>query len=202
MRSLTSIVLFTGLFASALSGCGNGGDGASVVVGITAQALRTTDPAPSIAGQAEPRHLVVTVTEVSLHVEMSSASNSAIVKPALEKDTTTSGWIAAFTGKTQVDLFEAASREELLGSIDVPAGTITQVRLVFAGAELVDGATRTAVACPSCSESGLKILPEGKVEVAAGGALHLALDFDQTKSLSQNASGYQLDPVIEIADGS
>jgi hypothetical protein len=196
MRSFSSSLLFSGLVAVTLAGCG-GGD-ASVEVGITAQALQATAPSPGGSG-ATTRHLVITVTEVNVHVAATGADDETKAESSAAKDTGGSGWITVFSGKTDVDLFDATSTEELLGSIAVPAGKITQVRLVLAGAELIDGATTTAVTCPSCSESGLKIITEGKVEVAAGGTLHLTLDFDQAKSLTQDGIGYRLAPVIKIA---
>ncbi len=167
-------------------------------VGITAQALQSTTPS-SGSGATTERHLVITVTEVTVHFAATRADDEAKADRTSAKDTGEAGWITVFTGEKKVDLFDATSTEELLASTTIPAGKITQVRLVLAGAELVDGATTTAVSCPSCSESGLKIITEGKVEVAVGGTLHLALDFDQAKSLTEDEAGYRLAPVLKIA---
>lgn len=195
MHSFSSRSLIAGVFAMALAGCGGGGSGgdAAVEVGITAQALQTS-PSSGGAEATTQRHLVITVTEVNVHVAVAGGEDDS----ASGEDPGGSGWITVFSGKTDVDLFDATSTEELLGSLAVPAGKITQVRLVLAGAALVEGATTTAVTCPSCSESGLKIVTEGKLEVAAGDTLHLALDFDQARSLTQDESGYRLAPVIKV----
>jgi hypothetical protein len=198
MRSISSSFLISGFFAMTLAGCGSNGGEGSVEVGITAQALQATTPSSGSSGATTQRHLVITVTEVTVHVAATGADEGGD-ESAPGKDPSGSGWLTLFSGKTDVDLFDATSTEELLGSIAVPAGKITQVRLVLAGAELIDGATTTAVMCPSCSESGLKIITEGKVEVAAGGTLHLALDVDQSRSLTQDENGYRLAPVIKIA---
>jgi hypothetical protein len=200
MRTLSSSLIVSGIFAIALAGCGGAGGDASVEVGITAQPLQTTAPSSGGSGADAQRHLVITVTEVDVHVAATGGGDAAKADSAPGKDTGGSGWITVFSGRTRVDLFDATSTEALLGAMDVPAGKITQVRLVLDGVELVEGATTTAVACPSCSQSGLKIITEGKVDVAAGGTLHLALDFDQTKSLSQDEAGYRMDPVIKIAN--
>ena len=197
MRAISSRSWISGVFAMILAGCGSSGGEGSVELGITAQALQTTTPSAGGSGASTQRHLVVTVTEVTVHVAATGADEANDPSDP-GKDPGGSGWITVFSGKTDVDLFDATSTEELLGSIAIPAGKITQVRLVLAGAELVDGATTTAVTCPSCSQSGLKIITEGKVEVAAGGTLHLALDFDQTRSLTRDESGYRLAPVIKI----
>ncbi len=198
MRSFSSSLLFSGLLAMTLVPCGSGGGDASVEVGITAQALQTTTPS-SGSGATTERHLVITVTDVTVHVAATGADDEAKADPVSGKDTGESGWITVFTGETKVDLFDATATEKLLGSMTIPVGKITQVRLVLASAELVDGVTTTAVSCPSCSESGLKIITEGKVEVAVGGTIHLALDFDQTKSLTHDEAGYRLAPVLKVA---
>ncbi|MEP7122120.1 MAG: DUF4382 domain-containing protein [Byssovorax sp.] len=202
MRTLSSSVLLSSVLAITLAGCGGAGGDASVEVGITAQALQAAAPSSGGTGTTTQRHLVISVAEVNVHVAATKGGDNAKDSSAPGNDTGGSGWVTVFSGKTDVDLFDAASTEELLGSMTVPAGKITQVRLVLAGADLVEGATTTAVACPSCSESGLKIVTEGKAEVAAGDTLHLALDFDQTKSLTQDEAGYRLAPVIKVATSS
>ncbi len=197
MRTCSSRLIVAGVFAIALAGCGSAGGDASVEVGITAQPLQAAAPS---SGPDAQRHLAITVTEVDVHVASTGGDDATKADSAPGKDASESGWITVFSGKTRVDLFDAASTEARIAAMDVPAGKLTQVRLVLDGAELVEGTTTTAVACPSCSQWGLKIITEGKVEVTAGGTLHLALDFDQTKSLSQDESGYRMDPVIKIAN--
>lgn len=197
MRRFSSSLLVSGVLALTVAGCGSAGGAASIEVGITAQALQTTAPSSGGSLATDRRHLVITVTEVDVHVAAIGGDDDD--DDASGKSAGGSGWIKAFSGETKVDLLDAIATEALLGSITVPAGKITQVRLVLTDAELVDGLETTAVTCPSCSESGLKIVTEGKVNVAVGGVLHLALDFDQTKSLTQDEAGYRLNPVIKIA---
>ena len=197
MRSISSSVMFSIVFALTLTGCGSSGGEGSVEVGITAQALQTVAPPSGGSDAASQRHLVLSVTEVNVHVA-ATGGDRANDESAPGEDPGGSGWITVFRGETDLDLFDATSTEELLGSLTVPAGKVTQVRLVLAGAKLVDGSTTLPVTCPSCSKSGLKIVTEGKVEVAAGETLHLALDVDQTRSLTKDESGYRLAPVIKI----
>ena len=200
MRSFSSSLLVSGVLAIALVGCNSGGGGggeATVEVGITAQALEVTVPSPEGSGTASDRHLAVTVSDVLVHVAAHGADHEAQEGSAPEAGE--SGWFTVFSDKTKVDLLDAITTEALLDSVTVPAGKITQVRIILTDAELVEGTKRTAVSCPSCSETGLKIVTEGKVEAAAGDTLHLALDFDQARSLTLEEGVYRLGPVIKVA---
>ena len=196
MRFISSSLMLSGVLALTMTGCGNGGGGdgsdASVELGITAQALETTTvPSPGTGSgtdTASQKHLVITVNQVKLHVAATGAG----------EDSGRSGWKMAFSGETKVDLFDATTVEALLGTIDVPAGKITQVRLMLSDAELVDGETRTPVTCSSCSETGLKIILGGKIDVVEGDRLHLSLDVDQALSLTHDETGYRLAPVIKL----
>ncbi|WP_437680926.1 DUF4382 domain-containing protein [Sorangium sp. So ce131] len=207
MRALSSHVVLFGFFALAITGCG-GGD-ATVEVGVTAQPLEVAAPSEpeGTTDTAAQRRLSVTVTEVNVHVagdgaeaedDADEGSPADDGEPAEETLADEQGWVTVFSGATKVDLFDAAATEQLLGSGEIPAGKITQVRLVLADVELVDGDVTSPVACPSCSESGLKIVTRGAVEVSPGDTLHLTLDFDQAGSLTEEESGYRLDPVIKI----
>jgi hypothetical protein len=204
MRSFSSSLLVSGVLAIALMGCNSGGGGggtALVEVGITAQALEVTVPSSggsgSGSGSGSQRHLAVTVSDVLVHVAAHGADHEA--REGAAPRAGESGWFTVFSGKTRVDLLDAITTEALLDSVTVPAGKITQVRIVLTDAELIEGTKRTAVSCPSCSETGLKIVTEGKVEAAAGDTLHLALDFDQARSLTLEEGVYRLGPVIKVA---
>jgi hypothetical protein len=99
----------------------------------------------------------------------------------------------------QVDLLQAGSVEAFLGSGPVPAGKVTQIRLVISEATWVDGAITKTVVCPSCTKTGLKIVTMGKLFVPVGGILHVTLDFDRDHSLHDDKDGLRLDPVVKIA---
>jgi hypothetical protein len=204
MHAFSSHLVRFGFFALVIAGCG-GGD-ATVEVGVTAQPLQASAPSEGGTEEAVRRHLVVTLTEVNVHVagdaeqdEAGQASPGDDDGSSHDESAGESGWSTIFSGEVKLDLLDASSTEKLLGSSEVPAGKVTQVRLVLTDAELVEGSTTSPVSCPSCSESGLKIVTEGAVEVSPGGTLHLTLDFDQARSLTQEQSGYRLDPVIKIA---
>lgn len=203
MRFISSSLLLSGALAMTMAGCGNGGGGeGSVELGVTAQALETTTLPSEGSGEAAQKHLVITVDQVKLHVAVTGADDDADEDSVPEMDTstdmTTSGWKVAFSGEAKIDLFDATTTEALLGTIVVPAGKITQVRLVLSDAELIEGTTRTPVTCSSCAETGLKIILGGKVNVVDGDRLHLQLDFDQATSLTHDGAGYRLAPVIKL----
>jgi len=109
------------------------------------------------------------------------------------------GWIIVFDGLAVVDLLQMGSVETFLGAAVVPAGKITQIRLVIAQATWVDGPLTLPVTCPSCTQTGLKIVTMGKLVVPSGGTVHVTLDFDRDHSLRTENGGYRLDPVIKIA---
>ncbi|XYI02164.1 DUF4382 domain-containing protein [Sorangium sp. So ce1128] len=199
MRAFSSHVVLFSFFAFAVTGCG-GGDG-TVEVGMTAQPLQVAAPLPGDTGAEAQARLALTISEVSVHIAGDAEANErgGDGESTGDESADEAGWITVFSGEATVDLLDATSTEELLGSNEVPAGKVTQVRLVLAGAELVDGPITTPVSCPSCSESGLKIVTAGAVEVSPGGTLHLTLDVDQASSLIRDEGGYRLDPVIKIA---
>jgi hypothetical protein len=196
--------LLLGGFALVTACSGNGGG--TVEVGTTSSNL--TAPPSAVATNLSP-HLLVTVTSVSVHVAGADEDNKGDDKvagppgsppaPEPEKDDDGSGWVTIFSGSKTLDLRDSAQVETFLASAPVLAGKITQIRLILAGdATLVDGATQVAVKCPSCTESGLKIVTRGQVTIPSGGTLHLTLDFDQGASLAANGGTYVLNPTIKV----
>lgn len=205
MRFISSSLLLSGVLAMTMAGCANEGGGgeASVELGITAQPIQATGlPTEGPAPTAAQKRLVITVDQVKLHVAVKGADDEAEDDLTPEADTstdmTTSGWKMAFSGSTDVDLLDATATEALLGTIVVPAGKITQVRLLLSDAKLIEGDKTTPVTCSSCAETGLKIILGGKVDVVDGDRLHLQLDFDQATSLTHDGAGYRLAPVVKL----
>jgi hypothetical protein len=97
-----------------------------------------------------------------------------------------------------IDLREGANRITL-GSAVVPAGRLTQIRLVLDGdAVLTTGDVHTDIACPSCTTSGLKLLVDDDVEIPAGGSVKLTLVFDLAGTALQAAAGSKLGPVVHV----
>jgi hypothetical protein len=193
------------LIAGALLGCN--ASGGAVEVGLTSSGQSLTAVAPDLDagapidtdGGVGPR-LVLTVQRVDIHVAGGDDDDPPPAPPGnIPPDDDEGGWVTVFSGIAQVDLMQAGSVETFLGSGPVPAGKITQIRLVISDAVWLEGGISTPVTCPSCTKTGLKIVTMGKVVVPAGGTLHVTLDFDRDHSLHTEKDGLRLDPVVKIA---
>src|SRR6185295_7399339 len=187
-----------GFAAGALAGCQSDGNG-SVEVGITSSGLASATPSAGADGVPIGPRLLLTVTRVDVHV---AGFDDPTDDPPAGRPIGSippgegGGWVTVFAGVASVDLLKAASVETFLGSTAAPAGKVTQIRLVLSEATWVDGAVIAPVVCPSCTQTGLKIVTMGKLVIPAGGTLHVTLDFDQAHSLQATADGYRLDPVV------
>jgi hypothetical protein len=189
-----------GAFAFLAACSGNGGN-ATVEVGTTSSNLTAPPDATVVQAPSAAPHLRITVTSVSVHVAGNDGPNDAVKndKGAPQVDDT-SGWITVFSGNKTLDLADTAEVEAFLASAPIPAGKVTQIRLILAGdATLVEGSNEIAVSCPSCTQTGLKIVTRGEVTVPSGGTLHLTLDFDQGASLSANGDAFTLNPTIKVS---
>ncbi len=91
-------------------------------------------------------------------------------------------------------------RDTILADADIPAGTISQIRLVLGDNNYVitkDG-SRIELTTPSAQQSGLKV--QVKQDVSGGILYRLILDFDAAKSIVKagNSGKYILKPVLRI----
>ncbi len=86
--------------------------------------------------------------------------------------------------------------DTLLLRADIPAGTVSQMRLILGeNNTVVVGGVVHALNTPSAQESGLKL--NLKDNFVAGGSYDVWIDFDAGKSIVETGSGkYQLKPVI------
>jgi hypothetical protein len=174
------------------AGCGGRG---TIEVGVTStsQALSSTPVEPGEAGAVE-RELRVTVTRVDAHVVQPGPENGGDAAGRASN-----GWTTVFEGEQSINLLDAKTVETLLGESEVPIGRVTQVRLVMGDeAVLGDEQGRRAIACPSCAQTGLKIVTSGQVEVDDERVLHLTLDFDADASLIEADGAYTLQPVVRV----
>ena len=187
-------------FLVALAGCTRTNNG-QVSTSLTAsQPMTPTEIHPA----AKSAQLLVTVDSVKVHVvppEADHAANAKSDHQDSEASDDDGHWYTVFSGSRQLDLLDVAADQSFLGSVDVPAGRVTQIRLVLAPTLtlVVDGES-IAVSCPSCSESGLKIVTAGDVQVLAGGHLMLTLDLDVRASLTLGNGGIGLSPVIRLGE--
>jgi Domain of unknown function (DUF4382) len=186
------------LVASMLLGCQGSGE-STVEVGFvtTGQALT----AASVDAGAVGPHLFLTVARVDVHVagEGDPDDDHPAGLAGGPASLPSGGWITVFAGAAKLDLLDTSAVETLLGSVATPSGKVTQIRLVLTDATWTDGTVTTPVECPSCSQTGLKIVTMGKLVVPPGGTLHVKLDLNREQSISQAANGLRLDPVVKIA---
>ena len=178
--SATRCLTLTGLAAAAiglLAACGSSGPGQLAVNLMDA-------PNPAVD------QIVVNVTKVTAH-------------------STTAGWvtIGPMTSPLTVDLLKLQTYATSLGLVSLPAGTVTQIRLLISrdGNYVVPSGstTQAPLVVPSGYESGIKIL--GPWDVPACTRLTVTLDFDGKNSIEYHlADGtWILRPVIRPvkADG-
>ena len=179
--------------AAALAACGGGGgDGADVPAGQGSLRIALTD-APSCY-----ENVFVTVEKVRVHQSGTAGDSEG-------------GWHElAVSPAKRIDLVTLTNGLlEELGSMQLPAGRYSQVRLVLAentssGSGAVANAVKpiggqeTALATPSATQSGLKL--KANVDVAAGQTADLVLDFDACRSVVKagDSGRYNLKPVLSV----
>jgi len=195
MKRFLVFLTFLPVVAVALASCGAAGH---VDVAVTSNA----GPIPDARGAISHLYVVVTRVDVRERTEGApSGGTSGGVDPAEGAGADGAGadaeaglaWFNAYQGAMRLDLLNMASAPAFLGGLDLPAGEIDQVRLVLGGeVQMVLGADVVTVACPSCTESGIKVVIPNGVELRAGDALDLTLDFTRTLDVDHE----RFDPVI------
>jgi hypothetical protein len=167
------------LFRSLLAACGVAlaGCGASAGNGTLAVAL-VDAPSPEVKG------IVVTVDTVTAH------SDEA-------------GWVTVAQGPITVDLLTLQDVSMKLGEISLPAGTVSEIRLVLADGPqyvLLADDTQAPLKTPSGQESGVKL--KGTFTVTACTKHTVTLDFDGKNSIAFHETGgpngWILRPVIRV----
>ena len=186
MNRNRQIVLVAMLASLALAACGGGGGGGGTPTG-TVNVQMTDAPACGFD------HVYVTVSQVRINASSSAADSDG-------------GWTTISLATPQkIDLLSLTNGAmSTLGQATLPAGQYQQVRLVLAqnqgnsaaNSVVVSGTTtEQALATPSATQSGLKIIRP--FDVAANSTVDLVLDFNACKSVVQQGNGsYALKPVI------
>jgi hypothetical protein len=115
----------------------------------------------------------------------------------IKVDGDSAAWIALPTAAGIYNLLEYQDGVDTLISQAVITGAvIKEVRLVLGSDNTIKvGSESFPLVIPSGSESGLKIKMNKTLN---GGIDYLTLDFDAALSVSQEATGYKLRPVVRI----
>jgi hypothetical protein len=114
----------------------------------------------------------------------------------------TGGWVTLSSTPLKVDLLKLQSQAAALGMLALPAGTITQIRLVVSaeGNYVVTGGTQVPLKVPSGCESGIKIM--GPWQLPECHRTDVTLDFDGKNSIwyhpAAQGSEWILRPVIRV----
>jgi hypothetical protein len=116
------------------------------------------------------------------------------------------GWIALDVNEGVYDVRKLVNGlDTILGTVEIPAGKISQIRLILGdnNSVVVDGQTHD-LTIPSGQQSGLKL--QVHETLTAGITYKILLDFDVARSIVKMGSGqYHLKPVIrafsEAQDG-
>lgn len=177
-----------GSIAVAAVACGGAGTGSA-----PAGQGRTTQSSGVAAGQGQ------------LSVNLVDAPNPAVDEIWVNVErvvahSTSAGWVTVSTTPILVNLLALQTESAPLGLVNLPAGTITQIRLVVSsdGNFVVTGGNKVPLDVPSGSESGIKII--GPWEVPECSRLTVTLDFDGKSSihLADRGDTYNLRPVIRV----
>jgi len=138
--------------------------------------------------------VLVDVQGIEIHVESINESEA-------DEDIDGDGWVSVDDVQTGVyDLLELTGGvSQLLADTEVPAGYVSQMRLIL-GSEnsvIVDGVEKP-LNTPSAQQSGLKLQLNQNFE--AGENYAFLLDFDVDKSIVETGNGgYNLKPVIRLS---
>ncbi len=165
-----------------------------VILMVFASSSCKKDNSPSSASTG---HLTVKMTDApadyqAVYIEVLDVKVNASGDEA--------GWVSVAGIRPGVyNLLELANGlDTLLADGEIPAGYISQIRLILGDSNfVVVDSLSYELETPSAQQSGLKI--NVQQNLPAGGALTLLLDFDAAKSIVETGSGkYQLKPVIRL----
>lgn len=200
--TLTSLSLVLIAFAA---GCAGAEERTGTVELAAAAQPSDSEPTTEETPPLLDPHLTLDVKEVTVHVATppDAEDDPADAGDAPDGDAGSEGggadddgaWVTVASG-VRLDLRPGDNRISL-GSTVVPAGELTQVRLVLdQNATLWTGIDAIQVPCPSCTTSGIKLVVDDHVEIPAGGTVDLTLMFDLESTALQTAAGSKLGPVI------
>lgn len=109
----------------------------------------------------------------------------------------TSGWL---TMNTQIGLYDlltlTSGKAALLGTMEMPAGKISQIRLKLSNRNsVVIGGETYALRVPMVYQSGINI--QANQTIGEGGHFRIVLDFDVAQSVVDHGNGsFSMEPVI------
>jgi hypothetical protein len=113
-----------------------------------------------------------------------------------------SGWVSLDVEKGVYDILKLTNGlDTLLGSAELPAGKISQIRLVLGSENTIKvGSETELLSTPSAQQSGLKLKVNATLQ--EGITYTIKLDFDAARSIVRagNSGKYNLKPVIRAME--
>jgi uncharacterized protein DUF4382/carboxypeptidase family protein len=214
---LTSLVILTAL---GLWGCGSGGTG-ELSVGLSSSSGGGSGLAglTTASSSGDVDAVFVTVERVDVHVsgedqevqqEDQEEQQGQDVDNDNEDGDEGGGWMTVAAPMQTFNLMDLQNcLLEKLGSAKLPAGkSVTQIRLIlsatptdghtFANYVVING-VETEIKVPSGLETGIKINPQGPVEIQEDGEVHVTLVIDLDKSLVFTGNGKILFKPVVLA---
>lgn len=202
---MTGYALWVSLAAIALGGGESRENQKTGVVQLAAEAAGPDGAEPSaISPPGDPQtHLDLTVTEIDVRVAPDneapdlSRGGAADVDDSLSGEEGAGSWVR-IPVEHHLGL-SPGSNEVTLGAARVPAGRITQIRVVIGGEVVLwSGPGQTVVACPSHTGSNIRLAVDNDVIVPAGGTITLKLVFDLGQPALRTGEGLKLGPLVHV----
>ena len=108
-----------------------------------------------------------------------------------------SGWVSLDVNEGKYDLLQLTNGlDTLLGTAELPAGRISEIRLILGAENTIVASGKTYdLKTPSAQQSGLKI--KVNMDLQAGSSYVVLLDFDAARSVVRTGNGkFNLKPVL------
>ena len=195
-----ALVLAVAVLAAALWACGSSNG--------TVRIILTDKPVDGV------EQLNVTISKIEIHLVAKDAAETSEADGGQGNGNGNGNSAGDASGSTDDTAWRVVSEEgqtfdllklrngvtTLLGENELPEGKITQIRLILDKAEAVVQGKTVPVDCPaSCAKTGIKIVTKGTLEVTAGKASEVTLDFDAAESLKDDGKGgYRMEHVITV----
>jgi len=153
----------------------------------------------SVGTDNQPSHMNIYLTDApGNYKEVLIDIQSVLIKSA--NDTSSQGWVTVPLLKPGIyNLLDLRNgNDTLLGGVDLPAGEVSQIRLVLGdnNSLVLEDGTVVPLKTPSAQQSGLKL--NVNANLSPGIPYELVMDFDAARSIVKagNSGQYILKPVI------
>lgn len=170
------------------------------LIGILALIFTFSACKKSDTNSNQPTKLNIYLTDAPANYKAVWVDIEQVIVKSDNSDTAAGGWVSVpLINPGKYNLLDFRNGEDtLLGGVDLPAGKVSQIRLILGPSNqivLEDGST-VDLKTPSAQQSGLKL--DLDADLKPGIPYALVLDFDAARSVVKagNSGQYILKPVI------